>query len=85
MRSTPLDHRVLEVLRTVRVGAVVTYAALARRIGRPDALDAVADACANIPLAFTISCDRVVRRRPVVSSAVTSVTFDAAQRCYRLE
>jgi O-6-methylguanine DNA methyltransferase len=63
----PLDNgarfqrRVWEALSTVRIGAVITYAALARRIGQPDAIPAVANACANSPLAIAISCYRVVR------------------------
>jgi alkylated DNA nucleotide flippase Atl1 len=34
-RATPFECRVWNVLRTVRVGGVVTYVALARRVGRP--------------------------------------------------
>jgi O-6-methylguanine DNA methyltransferase len=60
-RGTSFERRVWEVLRTVRVGAVITYAALARRIGKPDALRAVANACANNPLALAIPGHRVVR------------------------
>ena len=61
IRGTPFERRVWEVLRTVRVGAVITYAALARRIGQPDALCAVANACTNNPLALAIPGRRVVR------------------------
>jgi O-6-methylguanine DNA methyltransferase len=61
IRNTPFQRRVWEALRTVRVGAVITYAALARRIGQPDAIPAVVNACANSPLAIAISCHRVVR------------------------
>ena len=59
--GTPFERRVWEALRTVRVGAVITYAALARRIGQPDAVRAVAKACANNPLALAIPCHRVIR------------------------
>jgi O-6-methylguanine DNA methyltransferase len=55
------QRRVWEALSTVRIGAVITYAALARRVGQPDAIPAVANACANSPLGFAISCHRVVR------------------------
>jgi len=61
IRGTPFERRAWEVLRTVRVGAVITYAALAHRIGKPDALRAVANACANNPLALAIPGHRVVR------------------------
>lgn len=61
IRGARFQRRVWEALSTVRIGAVITYAALARRIGQPDAIPAVADACANSPLAIAISCYRVVR------------------------
>ena len=44
IRGTRFQRRVWEVLRTVRVGAVITYAALARRIGEPNAVHAVEQA-----------------------------------------
>jgi O-6-methylguanine DNA methyltransferase len=61
IRGARFQRRVWEALSTVRIGAVITYAALARRIGQPDAIPAVASACANSPLAIAISCQRVVR------------------------
>ena len=61
IRGARFQRRVWEALNTVRIGAVITYAALARRIGQPDAIPAVANACANSPLAIAISCHRVVR------------------------
>ena len=61
IRDTPFERRVSEVLRTIRVGEVITYAALARRIGQPHALRAVGNACANNPLALAISGHRAVR------------------------
>jgi O-6-methylguanine DNA methyltransferase len=59
--GTRFQRRVWEALRAVRVGAVITYAALARRIGEPNAARAVANACSNNPLALAIPCHRVVR------------------------
>ena len=56
-----IDRRVSDVLLTVRVGAVVTCAALARRIGQPDALYAVADACATNPFVTSLPGERFVR------------------------
>jgi O-6-methylguanine DNA methyltransferase len=45
----------------------ITYAALARRIGHPDALRAVANACANNPPALAIPGRRVVRTNGVLA------------------
>ena len=66
IRGARFQRRVWEALSTVRMGAVITYAALARRIGQPGAISAVANACANSPFAIAISWQRVVRtnRRP---------------------
>ena len=61
IRGAQFQRRVWEALSTVRIGAVITYAALSRRIGQPDAISAVANACANSPFAIAISCQRVVR------------------------
>jgi len=47
--------------RAIPTGRTVTDAALARRIGEPDAVRAVANACAANALALAIPCHRVVR------------------------
>jgi O-6-methylguanine DNA methyltransferase len=60
-RDKPFQRRAWEILRTIRVGGVVTHAALARRVGAPDAVGAVANACAKSPFALAIDGDRVVR------------------------
>jgi AraC family transcriptional regulator of adaptative response/methylated-DNA-[protein]-cysteine methyltransferase len=39
----------------------VTYSELAKRIGQPKAVRAVAQACASNPVAVAIPCHRVVR------------------------
>ena len=59
--GTPLQRRVWAALRTVPAGTTVSYAAIARRIGRPEAVRAVANACAANRLAIAIPCHRVVR------------------------
>lgn len=51
----------LETLRDeVGPGAVVTYARLAERIGRPRAARAVGSACATNPVPIIVPCHRVV-------------------------
>jgi AraC family transcriptional regulator of adaptative response/methylated-DNA-[protein]-cysteine methyltransferase len=61
IRGTSFQRRVWEALQAVPAGAVVSYAELARRIGLPNAVRAVARACASNSLAVAIPCHRVVR------------------------
>lgn len=61
LRGTVFQHRVWQALRTIPPGVTITYAALAKRIGAPTAVRAVARACAANPLAVAIPCHRVVR------------------------
>lgn len=61
IRGTAFQRLVWKSLRRLRVGATVTYGDLARRIGRPRAVRAVAQACASNTLALAIPCHRVIR------------------------
>ena len=60
-RGTPFQRRVWEALGTIPAGTTVTYTELARRIGEPLAVRAVASACAANRLALAIPCHRVIR------------------------
>jgi AraC family transcriptional regulator, regulatory protein of adaptative response / methylated-DNA-[protein]-cysteine methyltransferase len=62
-----LQQRVWEALLRIPIGATVTYDALARRIGEPDAVRAVANACAANAIALAIPCHRVVRSNGTLS------------------
>ena len=53
--------RVWQALLQLPEGALVSYAQLARALGRPDAVRAVAGAVAANPLAMLIPCHRVIR------------------------
>lgn len=59
--GTLFQRRVWEVLLTIPIGSTITYAALARRIGQPEAVRAVAGACAANAIALGIPCHRVLR------------------------
>jgi methylated-DNA-[protein]-cysteine S-methyltransferase/AraC family transcriptional regulator of adaptative response/methylated-DNA-[protein]-cysteine methyltransferase len=59
--GTLFQRKVWDVLLTVPCGATITYAALARRIGQPNAVRAVASACAANAIALGIPCHRIVR------------------------
>lgn len=60
-RGTPLQQAVWTALRAIPVGTTVSYAEVARAIGRPSAARAVAQACGANPLAVLTPCHRVVR------------------------
>lgn len=61
LRGSAFQMRVWAQLRRIPRGRTASYAQIARRIGRPDAARAVAQACAANPLAVAIPCHRVVR------------------------
>ncbi|HEY1545818.1 MAG TPA: bifunctional DNA-binding transcriptional regulator/O6-methylguanine-DNA methyltransferase Ada [Xanthobacteraceae bacterium] len=61
VRGTAFQQRVWQALRKIPVGATATYTDIAKRIGRPKAVRAVAAACAGNPVAVAIPCHRVVR------------------------
>jgi AraC family transcriptional regulator, regulatory protein of adaptative response / methylated-DNA-[protein]-cysteine methyltransferase len=60
LRGTPFQRRVWETLRTIPAGTTMTYAELARSIGAPNSVRAVAGACAANPIALAVPCHRVV-------------------------
>jgi len=61
LRGTAFQLRVWQALRDIPPGCTLSYSELARRIGTPAAVRAVAGACAANPLAVVIPCHRVVR------------------------
>ena len=61
VRGTAFQRRVWQALQEIPVGQTVSYAEVARRIGSPKAVRAVAGACAANNLAVAIPCHRVVR------------------------
>jgi AraC family transcriptional regulator of adaptative response/methylated-DNA-[protein]-cysteine methyltransferase len=60
VRGTAFQQRVWQALQRIPAGKKVTYADVARRIGLPKAVRAVASACAANSLAVVIPCHRVV-------------------------
>jgi AraC family transcriptional regulator, regulatory protein of adaptative response / methylated-DNA-[protein]-cysteine methyltransferase len=61
VRGTVFQQRVWQALQEVPIGETVSYAEIARRMGSPKAIRAVAGACAANKLAVAIPCHRVVR------------------------
>ncbi|HET7501006.1 MAG TPA: bifunctional DNA-binding transcriptional regulator/O6-methylguanine-DNA methyltransferase Ada [Kofleriaceae bacterium] len=61
IRGTAFQQRVWKALCRIPPGKTASYAQIARRIGAPAAVRAVAQACAANALAVAIPCHRVVR------------------------
>lgn len=61
IRGTAFQTRVWRLLLSVREGEVVSYTELARRLGEPKAVRAVASACGRNRIAVLIPCHRVLR------------------------
>ena len=59
--GTAFQQRVWQALRRIPAGTTATYAEIARAIGEPAAVRAVAMACGANALAVAIPCHRVVR------------------------
>jgi AraC family transcriptional regulator, regulatory protein of adaptative response / methylated-DNA-[protein]-cysteine methyltransferase len=61
VRGTTFQRRVWQALREIPVGQTASYSEIAKRIGTPRSVRAVAQACAANALAVAIPCHRVVR------------------------
>ncbi len=59
--ATAFQQRVWDALRRIPFGATRTYSQIARALGRPSAVRAVARACATNPTSIVVPCHRVVR------------------------
>jgi len=59
--ATAFQGRVWDALRAIPYGATRSYSEVARAIGRPSAVRAVAQACAANPVPLVIPCHRVIR------------------------
>lgn len=61
--GTPFQCKVWNALQSIPMGECVSYSAFAERLGRPNAVRAIASAIAHNPLAVVIPCHRVVPKR----------------------
>ena len=59
--GTAFQLRVWKALQRIPRGTTLSYSEVAKRIGRPTAVRAVARACATNPVALVVPCHRVVR------------------------
>jgi AraC family transcriptional regulator, regulatory protein of adaptative response / methylated-DNA-[protein]-cysteine methyltransferase len=60
LRATAFQARVWQALRQIPRGQTRSYADIARAVGQPTAVRAVARACATNPVAIAIPCHRVI-------------------------
>lgn len=60
---TAFQQTVLTTIRDIPYGETRTYSSLAKRIRRPDAVRAVANACGANPVPIVIPCHRVVAKQ----------------------
>jgi AraC family transcriptional regulator of adaptative response/methylated-DNA-[protein]-cysteine methyltransferase len=67
IRGTAFQQRVWKALQQIRVGTTASYADIAKAIGMPKAVRAVAQACGANTLAVAIPCHRVIRNDGALS------------------
>jgi len=60
LRATAFQQRVWHALQKIPTGETRSYSAVAKALGRPTAVRAVAQACARNPVAVVVPCHRVV-------------------------
>jgi len=62
IQGTAFQQQVWEVLREIKPGQTMSYTDVAKRIDNPNAVRAVASACASNKLAVVIPCHRVISK-----------------------
>ncbi len=73
--ATPLQRSIVEALRAVPRGEVVSYGELAALAGRPGAPRAAGAVCARNPFAFVVPCHRVVAAHGIGGYGATGVAI----------
>jgi AraC family transcriptional regulator of adaptative response/methylated-DNA-[protein]-cysteine methyltransferase len=67
VRGTAFQQRVWQALQKIPAGSTASYSDIAKRIGLPKSVRAVAQACGANALAVAIPCHRVVRNNGALS------------------
>jgi AraC family transcriptional regulator of adaptative response/methylated-DNA-[protein]-cysteine methyltransferase len=67
VRGTAFQQRVWQALSEIPAGSTASYTEIAKRLGAPKAVRAVAQACAANSIAVAIPCHRVVRNDGALS------------------
>src|SRR5262249_39250079 len=61
LQATACQRRVWQELQRIPLGDTRTYTQVARALGKPSAVRAVARACATNPVSIVVPCHRVIR------------------------
>jgi len=61
LEGTLFQKKVWKALLNIKKGSTITYKELAKKVGKPKAVRAVANAVGANPLPVTIPCHRVIR------------------------
>lgn len=69
LRGTEFQKKVWQAVRKIKIGQTTTYTELARSIGSPKSIRAVANACSINPYAFAVPCHRVLHKERALSFA----------------
>jgi AraC family transcriptional regulator, regulatory protein of adaptative response / methylated-DNA-[protein]-cysteine methyltransferase len=62
LQATAFQRRVWQELQRIPAGTTRTYSQVARALGNPKAVRAVARACASNPVSIVVPCHRVIRQ-----------------------
>jgi AraC family transcriptional regulator of adaptative response/methylated-DNA-[protein]-cysteine methyltransferase len=62
IHRTTFQWRVYHAIQSIPPGTTAAYGEIAREIGSPKAVRAVANACASNPVSIIVPCHRVVRK-----------------------
>jgi AraC family transcriptional regulator, regulatory protein of adaptative response / methylated-DNA-[protein]-cysteine methyltransferase len=81
VRGTGFQLRVWQALREIPAGKTASYADIAKRIGAPKSVRAVARACAANAIGVAIPCHRVVR----IDGALSGYSWGVARKRALLE
>jgi AraC family transcriptional regulator of adaptative response/methylated-DNA-[protein]-cysteine methyltransferase len=61
VQATAFQRRVWQELQKIPLGSTRTYTQVARALGKPNSVRAVARACATNPVSIVVPCHRVIR------------------------
>ena len=61
LQGTEFQIKVWKAIGNIPKGKIITYKALAKTIGKPKAVRAIANACGKNPYPIKIPCHRVIR------------------------